>query len=428
MMWRVLSNWAWLQRSQWLSKDELTKIQTQKLKETVYHAYRNVPFYQQLYRAKALDPASITDLRSITKLPTITKEDLTNSSLQDRVAVDYDINSCVRRTTSGSTGVPTAILLDYGSLCYRPALWLRKFWVYGWRPQSKVCISIPGEAGTALFSSMRGLLGFLLRYRIKELPLAAEARDNLDFILAWKPDLLATPTSHFRALIRLGEEGERFPVLKIALPMSEMLDSSIKKLISDKFQADVFETYGLAEVGGVAWECPTRSGQHINAESLIVEFLKDGEPVGSGESGEVCVTDLYNRATPLIRYRVGDMAVPLDEECGCDRGLPLLRNLEGRVLDHIITEDGRQVSPFTIMRGFEGIPGIAQYKVTQKRDHSIEVLVRSSETKAEAVLQLVQERCMELFPGTPVSIRAVDAIQTPKEPAKLRIVESEVQS
>ncbi|WP_455368111.1 phenylacetate--CoA ligase family protein [[Eubacterium] cellulosolvens] len=409
-----------------MSKEKVVEIQTRKLSDLVNHAYQKVPFYRRLYKNAGVNPESISDIRKITRLPTVTKEDFAKSPLRERTALDIDLSSCIQRTTSGSSGMPTTICLDYNEVCYRAALWLRKFWVYGLRPQHKACLSIPGQGGSSLFSNPRGLLGIIVRRKIQELSLAADARKNLRLICAWKPDLLAAPTSYFRSLIELAKkEYQKLPPMKVALPMGENLDGFAKKLIADSFHADVFETYGLGEVAGVAWECPAGQGLHINADSLIVEFLKDGEPVGPGETGEVCITSLHNRVTPILRYRVGDMVIPLGDDCPCGRGLPLIRNIEGRTLDYIITVDGHYISPSTIMLALEQVSGISQYKVIQRSDYSIEVLVKTEEIKPEAVLQAVLERCTQLFRGTPINSRIVDAIET-CEGGKFRIIESQL--
>jgi phenylacetate-CoA ligase len=75
-----------------------------------------------------------------------------------------------------------------------------------------------------------------------------------------------------------------------------------------------------------------------------VEVVCGHRPAQSGETGVVLVTDLLNRAMPLIRYRIGDMAVPDHLGCACGRGLPRLRHVEGRVTDFLVGTDGRLVS------------------------------------------------------------------------------------
>ena len=55
MILRLARDWVWLQRSQWLRKDQLAEIQARKLREIVSHAYQKVPFYHRLYDAAGVD-------------------------------------------------------------------------------------------------------------------------------------------------------------------------------------------------------------------------------------------------------------------------------------------------------------------------------------------------------------------------------------
>ncbi len=73
-----------------------------------------------------------------------------------------------------------------------------------------------------------------------------------------------------------------------------------------------------------AFECKAHSGYHINNDHVIMEFLKNGKDVNPGESGEVVITGLSNYTMPLIRYKLGDIAVPIKEKCSCGRGFHCL--------------------------------------------------------------------------------------------------------
>jgi phenylacetate-CoA ligase len=157
---------------------------------------------------------------------------------------------------------------------------------------------------------------------------------------------------------------------------------------------------------------------------VVLEFLRDGEEVSAGESGEVVATSLFRWATPMIRYYLGDMATPLDDECPCGRGLPLLKNIEGRVVDFIRRPDGGSVSPYAIMHVLQDVSGLEQFKVVQRNDYSIEVLVRVS-GDLESVLNEVENRCNLLFRGLRFRVFPVESIRAGRG-EKFRVVESHV--
>src|SRR3972149_6051605 len=111
----------------------------------------------------------------------------------------------------------------------------------------------------------------------------------------------------------------------------------------------------------------------------------------------------------MIRYFIGDVATFVDDDCPCGRGLPLLKEIEGRDLDFILRKDGTPISPFRVMHLLEDLPGIAQYKVIQHADYSIDVLVQTREAEVDP-LQSLQERCKQLFEELSFKIKFVDRL------------------
>ncbi len=90
----------------------------------------------------------------------------------------------------------------------------------------------------------------------------------------------------------------------------------------------------------------------------MLELVKDGQPVQAGESGEVVVTDLWNEATPIIRYAgLKDAGIISLEDCQCSRkNSPLLKVIEGRITDSVVLRDGRLLHPFSLTLALEHIP------------------------------------------------------------------------
>ena len=89
-------------------------------------------------------------------------------------------------------------------------------------------------------------------------------------------------------------------------------------------------------------ECGHSRDHHVMDESYLVELLVDGRPAKPGEIGEVVITDLNNFSVPLIRYRIGDLAVAVDEStpCPCGRHLSRVGRIEGRTQAIVHCADG----------------------------------------------------------------------------------------
>src|SRR5205814_3066490 len=95
----------------------------------------------------------------------------------------------------------------------------------------------------------------------------------------------------------------------------------------------------------------------------------DAHPLPHGRSspGHLLVTDLVNRAMPLVRYQIGDVVVPSDRVCKCGRGLPLIERVEGREADYVLTPAGRLVSGISLTENFALlVPGTAQMQIVQE--------------------------------------------------------------
>jgi len=379
-----------------------------------------------LYESVGVDPDGIESLVDIRKLPIVTKQQFRDTPLTERTSVGTDVKSCRTRITSGSTGIPVSVLVEPSAVARRIALELRRWTAYGIGPRDKVCVVIPGEHRRTYIWSASGLLGFIIKRKIRTLSLAQGIHENAELISKWKPTAIVGPASYHRTLIRFCEEAGQDLCLRVAIANGEMLDGITRKLMTEKYQTDrVFETWGAGELGAIAWECPARSGYHINAESVIVELLRDGKAVALGEPGELCVTNLHRRATPAIRYLLGDVATLVEQDCACGRGLPLLKHKLGRLVDYVMIRNGASISPFRVMQMIEEVPGLAQYKVTQDRQGCIEVdvVLKPDSISPNLTLQELAHKSRQLFGGTPVAVEQVDSINAPGK-GKSRLVES----
>ena len=427
MILQVLRNWGSLQSSQWLEGRSLLELQSQRLRKVVSLAYHEVPFYHQLYKNAGVTPADVRDIKSIRKLPLINKDLLRTVPVEERTAVGTDLTRCRVHTTSGSTGKTLTLLEDPSSASFRDALNLRFLWAYGVRPLDRIVSVRNNPAGSirpvVRIRDRQGLWGSVTARRVKQLTYTSDLNDHIRLFSKWKPDVLMAQTSYCRTLAKYSEVSGNRISFRIVVTAGEILDDSTRKVISDSFGAEVYDHYGAEEVGGtIAWECPSHGGYHIDAEALLVEFLRKGEPVKAGTAGEVHLTSFCRIATPILRYFNGDMATPVDDECSCGRVLPLIREIQGRRMDFILAPDGRDISPMAVVFAIQYVDGVKQFKVTQLSDFSIEILV-ATDKEAKPVLADVCSRCKRLFREIPFQVKLVDKIDNPSG-SKFHVVES----
>lgn len=206
---------------------------------------------------------------------------------------------------------------------------------------------------------------------------------------------------------------------------AELLTDSIRKKIESGFESEVFDRYGAVEFGAFAWECHRHDGYHIDVEDVIVEYLKDGEPVAPGEKGEIVVTGLSNFAMPLIRYSLGDIATPSDEKCPCGRGLPLMKIIDGRSDDFLIMPSGEYISPRNVAL-IENLNGVNRYKIIQEKRDKILVKVEFENNINEKTINKIKEIILrQLHENINVIVEPVKKIPREKS-GKIRKVISKV--
>ena len=158
----------------------------------------------------------------------------------------------------------------------------------------------------------------------------------------------------------------RSPGVKVAFVTSERLYDHQRDQIQRTFGCRVANGYGGRDAGFVAHECP-EGGMHVTAEDVIVEIVDPADSVLSpGEPGEIVVTHLATKDFPFIRYRTGDIGVLDDRVCPCGRGLPMLRELQGRSTDFVVAADGTVMHGLALIYVIRDLPGVETFRIVQE--------------------------------------------------------------
>lgn len=168
---------------------------------------------------------------------------------------------------------------------------------------------------------------------------------------------------------------------------------------------------------------------HITAEDIIVEIVdQDGQPRSAGEPGEIVVTHLATPDFPFVRYRTGDVGSMAERSCGCGRGLPLLKDIQGRTTDFITASDGTVMHGLALIYILRDLAGIDAFKIIQESLTHTKVLLVTQKVFKPANL----DRVVELFKArlgndVTVDVQMVESI--PRERSgKYRYVVSNVRA
>ena len=417
-----------LMKSQWYTKEELERLQNKRLQSTIKHAYDFVPYYHNVFRSLNLKPEDIKTKEDLKQLPIIDKEEV-RKNWNDLVSRKFHWWQKEKASTGGSTGAALQIIWSKKSIlqehCFAARL---KSWA-GVKSTDK-CAHF-GSA-TMLIPDNQKKLPFwrfciperqiyFSPYHLSEKNLPAYIKKLQRF----SPQCIDGHPSKIYIIARYMEkEGLNGINPKAIFSSSEMLLPYQRKKIEEVFDCKVFDTYGNTEHISKISQCEN-GNNHIISEYGIIEFVRDEEEVAPGEVGEMVCTGFTNYAMPLIRYRMEDLAVPTDERCGCNRGLPLVKSIQGRTRDIIVTKDGRYLTTGAIIEGVGDIKSIKEWQVIQKsKEYYIINITVDQRYYSEGDLSRLRGMIRKRVGEGKIEINIVDKIIKPEN--KFRAVISEV--
>jgi phenylacetate-CoA ligase len=384
----ALYNIVQLKKHQWLKEDELRRIQENRLRKIIDHAYENVPFYNNLLKSSNLKPSDIQTIDDLKKIPITSKEQVQKNYPNQIVSKNENLNNCYFLSTSGSTGRPLKICYDYKCRGFRGAVNLFVLFELGLKLSDKL-VTIRDDELYDVKESWYNKMGIL---RKKNVSIFDHQKNILNELLKLKPDVVYTYPSILSLLEKEICKNSHFSFSsKLILTTGEFLSDYTRRKLCDIFGSEILNIYSSIEFGHLAFECKEHSGYHLITDNAIVEFVKDGNDVSAGERGEVIVTTLHNFAMPLIRYKLGDIAVPLDTKCKCGRGFPLIKEIEGREDDFFILPSGKRISP-RMINVIEFIPGIQEYKIIQETKERIVVKLVKNHEFSERTIREIQNK------------------------------------
>ena len=202
--------------------------------------------------------------------------------------------------------------------------------------------------------------------------------------------------------------------------------TATRERIETSWGARVIDHHGLTEVGPVSFECWESPGfLHLNECEYICEVLDDaGRAMPDGQPGELVVTTLGRTASPVIRYRTGDLVVRRRELCRCGR---TLARLEGGILaraDDMVTIRGANVYPAAVEAVVRRFSEVAEYRATVASDGgmralSLEIELTSRSWGAPSIATQIVSQLQEAL-GLTVPVRIVDPGTLPRFEMKAR--------
>jgi len=370
------------------------------------HAYKNVPYYNRIFKKEGVKPEDIKDIKDLEKIPFITKE-IVRKNINDFKARNYPNYKFYYITTGGTTGIPLGLYAEKGK-------WIANEYAF-----SKVMLDMTNcnlknkvvilrsvilpkanEGKIWQYSMFRRCL-ILSSFHMsgKNLPIYIKR------IRKFKPKFITTYPSIITVIARYMKKNniKSFPTLEAIYLGAETIYDWQKKLLEKTFQCRLITTYGHAERGALACICEKSEKYHFFPEYGIIEIIgKNGKIVNKeNEEGEIVVTGFTNDIFPLIRYKTGDIGVYTKEKCICNRNYPLLKKIKGRTQDYIITINNKLVSISVLNTHTDVFDNTEQFQYYQdKKGELILKLIKSksyTEHDTEKIKKYLNEKLGEDF-------------------------------
>lgn len=373
------------QASTW-SKQQVEDYQFEQLRATLTVAYDHIPFYQQKYRDYGVAPSDFCYLNDIALFPTITKSEV-KQQLQAMQNPQIPKWKHLTTTTGGSTAEPMRFYQLKGVTRSKEKAFIADGWRrVGYRHGVKTVqlkgrpVGDPQKGIFWEYEPIQNILEMDSNHLTPEnIPRYWQAiqKFNPEFIIGFASSL------YFFAKY-LKQQNLTAPAVKAVMLASENVYPWQRDFLQAIFGCRIFSHYGHSEMVLLGMESVGGHDLLFFPQYGYLEILAADGRVKTrvGESGELVGTSFHNPLMPFIRYRTQDMGTIGTADSHLPH-YPVLRDVEGRLQEFIITSDGRPISVCTIgaahfdtldtvleTQYYQDQPGKMQFRLVPRADFS----------------------------------------------------------
>ncbi|MCL5265714.1 MAG: phenylacetate--CoA ligase [Chloroflexi bacterium] len=356
------------------TEEELARLQLERLKWSVAHAYNNVEFYRQKMDAVGVTPDDIRTLDDIVKLPMTDKYELRQTYPFGLRAVPF--KDIVRiHASSGTTGKRTVAYYSQKDIDDWKDMFARCYKLAGLTEEDRFQVAV----GYGLWTAGAGFQLGAERFGMMTIPTGPGNTDmQIEMMLDFGTTAIICTSSY--AL---------FPLRTLILG-SERSSDQLRARIAELLDVEVFDIIGMTELygPGIGIDCLAHQGIHYFADHFIFEIIDPltGKPVPMGEQGEIVATTLTREAMPMIRYRTRDLSRLIPGRCSCGVIHPRQDRIVGRT-DDMIKFHAVNIFPGQIDVVLSNAPGVGtEYQVVLRRERGRDSMILRVERCADTSL------------------------------------------
>ncbi len=335
----------WLTESEKWTAGEIESYQNEMLCQLVRYTYANVPYYHELFIRHRLHPCDIRTVDDLKKLPILKKEDL-RARPEAFISRKTHPKSLVRRTTSGTSGKSLEFYQTPSAIQFQWAVWWRHRKRFGlefgdWHANFTGKLVVPLRQERSPYWRWSSPLRQVILNVQHMVPQKVEIivdflnQHSFAFYSGYPSVLHGFVLSAFERKTRLVSPP------RVVVTGAENLLSHQRRDIESFTSAIITDQYGFNEGCGNASQC-SEFAYHEDFEFGIME-CHDAVSIGEGRvKGKIICTGFACPEFPFIRYEVGDIGVWDDPalQCPCGRQSKVLRSIEGRADDYVLTPEG----------------------------------------------------------------------------------------
>lgn len=415
------------EENQHKSSEDIQSIQSEKLVEIIKYAYKNLPFYRNIFNKLGLKPEDFRTIKDLQKLPVLSKRDILENE-KNLINPNYS-GKVYTRKTGGSTGMTLHFQKDSNALALNDAIMWRCYEWYDIDVGDKQ-VRFWGVPVTSSLRWKEWLKDFVLnRIRISAFDISeSSCLKQYKMIKRFKPDYFYGYTTAIYGFClymkKIGIDLKSLN-LKAVICTAEKMYPHHLELFNEMFNCSIVDEYGSSETGIIAFQC-RKGNMHLMHDHMCVEFLDEQNmQVSPGESGRIVVTDLTTHVMPLIRYDIGDIGRPSAEKCSCGVNLPLMEIVEGRKEDFIRTKEDKLVHAAYLCYTLKD-DSVHEFKMYQKDINNLNVIIVKSPSYNENTEQVLEEKLRTSL-GEDIHINFEYCGRIPREKSgKLRYFVSEI--
>ena len=410
------------------STDEIRGLQTERLRITLRHVYRNSPAYRKKFDEAGVSPDDFRSLDDLARFPFTSKADLRNAYPFGLCCVPMERVARIH-ASSGTTGKPTVVCYSQADIETWAGVCARSIYAAGGRPGDKVHVAY----GYGLFTGGLGAHYGAERLGCAVIPMSGgQTEKQAQLIRDFDPDIIMVTPSY---LLNISDEIDRQGIdpgrlaLRAGILGAEPWTEAMRAEIEARMRLDAVDIYGLSEVmgPGVAQECvESKDGPTIWEDHFYPEIIDPdtGAALPDGEEGELVFTSLTKEAMPVIRYRTRDLTRLLP---GTARSMRRMARITGRSDDMLIIR-GVNVFPSAIEEQVLSVAGLApHYLIEVTRPGNLDEVALSVERREnapaepEALRSALARRIKDIL-GISARIDIRDAGELPRSQGKAQRV------